>query len=380
MKKIIYFGVFLSFIFSLTGCTRQQGSKTDMTLHDMAAVIMESQSELPKLQQITPEDEEFASYLSDYYLIRDGQVKDGIICYADGVEASEIAVLLLNDEKESEEVAAAQEDYIQKRAGVFEEYAPQQAALAKDGIVVVNGEYVALLICKDTSAAKKAFLDCFGGGEKNSSMEKSEPESESGNDKTEVSDKTGDSYDSDAVLQAWESGDDSSLSEMNLSILNAAKDVIDQEISDDMSDYEKELAIHDWITGWSSFDYSVFGRSSDDGFESGSDTPYGVLIEQEGMCHGYSSTFQLFMDMLGIECITVFGTPGGNGVQHSWNMVRLDGEWYCVDVAWDDPIGGSPGHRYFNVTSQTLRDSGIHKWDESSVPEADATAYSFSDQ
>lgn len=124
----------------------------------------------------------------------------------------------------------------------------------------------------------------------------------------------------------------------------------------------------------------MFGRSSDDGFESGSDTPYGVLVEREGMCHGYSATFQLFMDMFGIECITVFGTPGSNGVQHSWNMVRLDGEWYCVDVAWDDPIGGSPGHKYFNVTSQTLRDSGIHKWDESSVPEADATAYSFSNQ
>lgn len=96
-----------------------------------------------------------------------------------------------------------------------------------------------------------------------------------------------------------------------------------------MSDYEKELAIHDWITGWSSFDYSVFGRCSDDGFESGSDTPYGVLVEQEGMCHGYSSTFQLFMDMLGIECVTVFGTPGGNGVQHSWNMA-LGFDYYFI--------------------------------------------------
>lgn len=119
MKKMIYFVAFLSFIFSLAGCTQQQGSETDMTPHDMAAVIMESQSELPELRQIKSEDEEFASYLSDYYLIRDGQVKDGIICYADGVEASEIAVLLLNDEKDSKEVTEALEDFYSETCGSF---------------------------------------------------------------------------------------------------------------------------------------------------------------------------------------------------------------------------------------------------------------------
>lgn len=81
-------------------------------------------------------------------------------------------------------------------------------------------------------------------------------------------------------------------------------------IDDGMSDYEKELAIHDYITGWSRFDYSVFGRSVSEEVGEGSDTPYGVLINQSAMCRGYSSTFQLFMDMLDIECITVYGTPG----------------------------------------------------------------------
>ena len=185
------------------------------------------------------------------------------------------------------------------------------------------------------------------------------------------------SYDAEAVLQAYRSGDSSALSEMNRSILDAAKGVIASEISDDMSDYEKELAIHDFITGWSRFDYSVFGRSASDGFTDGSDTPYGVLIDQSAMCHGYSSTFQLFMDMLDIECMTVFGIPSSNGVEHSWNMVKLDGEWYCVDCAWDDPIGGSPCHTYFNVTSDYLRRGSIHRWDETSVPEATGTAYSY---
>lgn len=362
MKRIQYCIVILSVILSLAGCMQRQSSETDMTPDELAEAVMESQSELPELQRIMEGDEAFTTYLSSYYMIQEQQVENGVICYADGVEASEIAVLELADEKDSEEVETALKEYIQNRAGVFEGYAPKQAALAKNGIVVVNGKYAAMLICQDTTEAKAAFLNCFSeNGEKSSA----EPDDE---------------YDSGAVLRAWESGDDSELSGMNLQILNAARDVIDQEIDDDMNDYEKELAIHDWITGWSSFDYSVFGRSSEEGFEPGSDTPYGVLIEREGMCHGYSSTFQMFMDMLDIECITVSGTPGSNGVEHSWNMVRLDGEWYCVDTAWDDPIGGSPGHKYFNVTSQDLRNSGIHRWDESSVPEASATTYSFSNQ
>lgn len=360
MKKMECCIIALLILFSLAGCTKRQSSETDMKPHEIAAAILDSQTELPELQQAAFKDKDFVSYLSDYYLIQREQMKDGVICYADGVEASEIAVLVMADEKDSEAAKTALEEYVQNRAGVFEGYAPQQAALAKKGIIVVNGKYVALLVCQDTSAAKTAFLSCFGE-----------------NEKATESDAAEDIYDSTAVLQAWKSGKDSSLSERDLSILNAAKDVIDQEINNDMNDYEKELAIHDWITGWSEFDYSVFARSSEDGFKEGSDTPYGVLVDREGMCHGYSSTFQLFMDMLDIECITVFGTPGSNGVKHSWNMVRLDGEWYCVDVAWDDPVGGDASHRFFNVTSQYLRDSGIHLWDETIVPEATATTYRF---
>lgn len=48
------------------------------------------------------------------------------------------------------------------------------------------------------------------------------------------------------------------------------------------------------------------------------------------------------MDMLEVECITVYGTPNSSGVEHSWNQVKLDGDWYCVDCAWDDPSAAVP--------------------------------------
>lgn len=393
MRKTISFIFTFMLLLSLAGCSRQRTAETDtasvdIAPADIAAAIAESQQELPDLVRITSEDAEFATWLSDYYFLQTEQVADGAICYAEGVEASEIAVLLLEDGKNSGVVQTALEEYIQNRAGVFEGYAPKQAALAKSGVVAVNGRYVALLICPDVQKAKEAFGDCFrrkeeesenglsdnsgiGAGEKAGS----DPALEAGESAESVGAE--DSYDAEAVLQAWKSGDDSSLSKVNRSILDAAKAVLESEIDDSMSDYEKELAIHDYITGWSSFDYGVFGRSAADGFSDGSDTPYGVLIDRSAMCHGYSATFQLFMDMLDIECLTVFGIPGSNGVEHSWNMVKLDGEWYCVDCAWDDPIGGSAGHTYFNVTSDYLRGGSIHRWDETSVPEATGTAYAY---
>lgn len=45
------------------------------------------------------------------------------------------------------------------------------------------------------------------------------------------------------------------------------------------------------------------------------------------------------MDMLGIENGTVSGEAGDE--QHIWNTVKLDDQWYHVDVTWDDPIGSS---------------------------------------
>lgn len=368
MKKISCYFEVLLLLLALTACSGQQAVETSRTPAEIAEAIIESQSELPALNPLTAED--------------------GAIYYADGVEASEIAVLVMKDQSNAETIRKQLLEYLTIRAGVFEGYAPQQAALVKDGVVTTNGKYVALLICADTESAQLAFINCFGENAPSKSTvkpvsqaetpvpEQTTPSSDVSNELPE-SDSTDDAYDADAVLLAYETGDMSALSDMNRSILDAAKNVIEKEISDNMSDYEKELAVHDWMTGWSSFDMNMFSHAPAVRAEADNRNPYGFFINKSAMCHGYSSTFQLFMDMLDIECITVFGTPGGNGVEHSWNMVRLDGDWYCVDTAWDDPIGGSPCHTYFNVTSDYLRSGSIHRWDDTSVPEADGTAWAY---
>lgn len=358
----------------LSACGQKQIAESSLTPAEMSEAIISSQSELPTLSSILPGEDDFLFYLSNYYQIDSEQVEDGVICYAEGVEASEIAVLVLTDEPAANSARDTLATYLERRAGDFAGYAPAQAALAENGIAVANGRYAALLICEDTKAAQTAFLNCFTADSTQSSSTSTLAGTVSQPTETLPTES---SYDAQAVLAAWQSGDSSALSDFDASILQAAADVIEQATTDSMTDYEKELAIHDWITGWSSFDMGAFSHAPGSGENADSDTPYGVLVNRRGNCWGYSSTFQLFMDMLDIECITVYGLPRPSGAEHAWNQVCLDGEWYCVDTAWDDPIGGSPGHTYFNVTSERLRNSGIHQWDETDVPEAIGTTYCY---
>jgi len=83
------------------------------------------------------------------------------------------------------------------------------------------------------------------------------------------------------------------------------------------------------------------------------------------------------MDLAEVECITVVGAAFLSEEDHAWNMVRLNGSWYCVDVTWDANYREQLGLNhlnwlYFNVTSDDMALSN-HQWDYSAIPEATAT-------
>ena len=138
--------------------------------------------------------------------------------------------------------------------------------------------------------------------------------------------------------------------------------------SSDMGAYETERAVYRWLTEQVAYDWdhqSFFQTMDPD-----SSNPYGALVNRKAICLGYASAFQLLMDMSGVECITVVGAAFSSQEDHAWNMVRLDGDWYCVDVTWDM---GLPEKYwcYFNVTSDYMAATD-HQWHYASVPEATA--------
>ncbi len=186
-------------------------------------------------------------------------------------------------------------------------------------------------------------------------------------------------YDTTAILAAWESGDDSALDGRDREILSRCREILDLLITDGMTDLEKESALYWWVTTQAVYDedhYNPQVELSRDAY-----TPYGLLVNGKGVCLAFASTFQLLMDLAGVECITVIGAAYHSSEDHAWNMVRLDGKWYCADPTWDasgfwpDGMGYDPDYVwrycvYFNVSSQYMADSD-HQWDYTAVPETD---------
>ena len=61
-------------------------------------------------------------------------------------------------------------------------------------------------------------------------------------------------------------------------------------------------------------------------------TAYGALIGGRAKCDGISLALKWALEELGIPSLIVTGTSLDDGVGHAWNMVRLDGHWYNVDL------------------------------------------------
>ncbi len=135
--------------------------------------------------------------------------------------------------------------------------------------------------------------------------------------------------------------------------LQAAEDAILQEISPDLSDYDKILQIHDYLITHTVYDESA--AHSGKGLWS---TAYGCLIEGKAVCQGYAQAFQILLNRLGIECGICSGNADGEA--HAWNYVKLHDQYYWVDVTWNDPVSETSlsadwiHHNYFLINDEML--------------------------
>lgn len=155
--------------------------------------------------------------------------------------------------------------------------------------------------------------------------------------------------------------------------LAKAREIIRTIITADMSDYDKEKAIHDYIV-----DTVVYDEATNP--EAYVYTVYGALIKNSAVCHGYAESFRYMGYLAGLEVDLVIGEAEYNGsaVGHAWNIITLDGESYHVDTTWDDPAGGSGDVRsyaYFNVTDEVIGES--HTWNRSDYKQCDAATYNY---
>ena len=117
-------------------------------------------------------------------------------------------------------------------------------------------------------------------------------------------------------------------------------------------------AIHDWIILNTAYDFENFLLKK---IPSESYRATGVVSRGVAVCAGYSDAAAKLLNAVDIEATTVSGRTrrdGGGG--HAWNMVKLDGQWYHLDVTWDDPVPDEPGrisYAWFLVSTFTISET-----------------------
>ncbi len=388
MRKLFLILCLLLCLSLLPACgAKQDAAAGEWSVRQIAGAILDSQTDVEPLQAIEPEDALFDVFLRGNYALHETQPIDGVILITGGVSAQEIAVLRFAAEDEAKAAKAAFEAYIARREAEYTGYFPEEAEMIGASHAFQNGTTAALAICRDPDEAYRAFLRCFRSEApltersfpRYQAAEPSPSPSPSETPEPEIW-----TYDEKRILRAWKSGDTSGLSEKDLDIYDAAADILRWNVTEEMSDWEKALAVHDWMVYNAEYDTNMLSQLPNYEEDPDNDNPYGFLVHRKGICKGYTSSFQLLMDILGVECISVQGEADGASEgweEHAWNMIRLDGDWYVVDCTWDDPLSRGPvgdalHHRYFCVTSDFIREHN-HRWDETSVPEATATKYAW---
>ena len=120
-------------------------------------------------------------------------------------------------------------------------------------------------------------------------------------------------------------------------------------LGEEASDFDRALWLHDWITANAHYSQDTHYYSED-----------GVLIRGDGVCDSYCKAYRMLLNAAEIECDRIFGTAVSSRVNHAWNRAKLDGEWFQIDVTWDDPSGGVlpvsglERHLYFGLTDDMM--------------------------
>ena len=432
MKKIVSLMLSAMLLVILPACQKSAApsappERQPAALEVANAILSDSgyNGQSGELEYLTAEEDEtgfLTAYLENAYGLSEGAWRDAAVIRVTGASAFELAVLRLDNQDEAAWTVALLTEYISGRQGDFAGYAPEQADMVANGELAQNGAYVALCICPDPDRAAAAFFAAVNGSiqietgqpdippsvtlqpdrvdrsesetpetpgmpKPEETSKPQEPRETSKPQETEyvasypgrcdfVQPNNDDMsiYDTSAILAAWISGDSSQLSGYDQDIYNAAQKVLGSVLESGMSDLEKETAVYSWIVNSVNYDWThqdVMRETPRESF-----TPYGGLVNRTAVCLGYATTFQLLMDLAGVECITVAGAAYASQEDHGWNMVRLNGNWYCVDVTWDAnyrEYGATRGRErewmFFNIISDNMAATD-HQWDYANIPEA----------
>ncbi len=136
------------------------------------------------------------------------------------------------------------------------------------------------------------------------------------------------------------------------------------------SAYERAAYYHDSMITAYSYDQRVSNAPNNSDYEI-SFSFEGLLLYGTGVCQAYSELYSLYLWLFGIPNTIIINDT------HAWNLVLLDGDYYHIDVTFDDPIPDRPGrveYTFFCLSDDEMTLTGRH-WDMTMYAPALGTKY-----
>lgn len=151
-------------------------------------------------------------------------------------------------------------------------------------------------------------------------------------------------------------------SHMSEEAYNKAIRVVSTVTNSGMSDYEKALALYSWLCEYGHYDRE-FGAGDNNSFYADS-----MLLDGIGVCRHFTAAYEILLEKAHIQNTIVLGYAKKE--EHTWNMLKLGGNWYHADVTWDEE--GSM--LYFGMTTEMMeRTRKIYNL----IPVADSYEYNY---
>lgn len=158
-------------------------------------------------------------------------------------------------------------------------------------------------------------------------------------------------YVGDHVVDAYRSGDRSSLTDEENQVLDKALSIVSEARANTTNDFELEVYLHDYLA-----ETITYTNPSTD-VPDPNDPPRhltaaGGLLDGLANCQGYADSFYTLASLAGFT-VGRMSVESNSGEAHVVNTIRLDGNYYVVDVTFDDTRYGEENevnYRLFNAT------------------------------
>lgn len=130
-------------------------------------------------------------------------------------------------------------------------------------------------------------------------------------------------------------------------------EILAQTVHPGMTEVQIALSIHDYLAANCVYDETLTHK-----------TGYDALVRGTAVCQGYAEAYMDLLERCGIDC----AIADSEAMNHSWNLVNIGGQWYHVDVTWDDPsqdVAGRVMHDYFLLSDEAMGDGdhGHYGWE-----------------